>query len=394
MDRRYFLQATAAGLTAGALAAQPARATGDLPLWCASLGHGFGIQIHDFSEATLDMVAAAGFTLIRTDFFWSAIEPARGRYDWTLYDALVLGLKQRNLRPVFVLGFNNPDAYSGVWMDGITVPAEIAAFAAVAAAAVQRYADLDPLWEVYNEPNRANFWAPTPDPAQYMALAEATIAAIRATNPAAIVLAPALGHRVGTPVLEVEFLESCLQSGLLPLIDAVSIHPYVLPEVAEDSYNRVTALVNQYATEDRVVPLLATEWGFAVNDEMSEDTQADMLVRMFLVNRSLGIPVTLAYVAVDATADYVPEEERHYGIVRSDYSPKPAFVALQTMMAHLNGKTFTKRLPSRADDFLLEFTDGLTNIVAAWTWSEAAARDVAVGATRVALTGRPVFVVV
>ena len=85
----------------------------------------FGIALHDFSDAALDVAAEAGFTLIRTDFFWSDVESVRQVYDWSRYDALMAGLTARNLRPQFVIGFNNPDVYGGRWMDGITMSFEI-----------------------------------------------------------------------------------------------------------------------------------------------------------------------------------------------------------------------------------------------------------------------------
>ena len=154
----------------------------------------------------------AGCTLIRTDFFWPAVEPRKGHYDWSLYDDAALALRARNLRPVFILGYDNPDAYSGIWKDGISLPDEIAAFANFAAAS--------------------------------MALAQATIAALRSAD----------------------------------------------PEVVEDSYDAVRALLDRYPVQGRKLPILATESGFTVDRHISEDLQADLLVRSFRVNLSLGIP--------------------------------------------------------------------------------------------------------
>ena len=151
------MQTAAAGLAIAPIGSQSGHANAP-PDWLAELGHGFGLAIHDFSDATLDVAAEAGFTLIRTDFFWSAVETKRREYDWAEYDALMAGLRARDLRPQFVLGFNNPDVYGGRWMKGITMSFEIRAFAAFAAAAARRYSDAHPIWEIYNEPNRTNFW--------------------------------------------------------------------------------------------------------------------------------------------------------------------------------------------------------------------------------------------
>ena len=389
MDRRQFVQLSAGSLAlmAGAGANTPARA-GDFRR-AGVLGHGFGVALHDFSDATLDVAAEAGFTLIRTDFFWSDVESVRRVYDWARYDALMAALTARNLRPQFVLGFNNPDVYGGRWMEGITMSFEINAYAAFAAAAVDRYRDINPIWEIYNEPNRDNFWEPRANPAEYMTLAKTAIAAIRRAQPEAVIIAPALGHKVGEETLDLGFLEACLQDGLLPLIDAVSIHPYVDPEMVGDMYAQVQALLDTYATDDRDVAILATEWGFATNKFVSDDLQADVLVRMFLMNRSFDIPVTIAYVAVDRTEEYVPDEERTYGIVTGDYTRKAAFVQLQDMMARLDGMRFKERLPSDPGDYFLVFTNGSKQLMAVWTSGEAHEADM--NGDPVSLTSRPVF---
>ena len=389
MNRRQFLNQTvacAAGLPGLGLQF-PAQAA-EFRI-AGSIGHGFGIALHDFSDATLDVAADAGFTLIRTDFFWSDVETKRHIYDWARYDALMAALKSRNLRPQFVIGFNNPDVYGGRWMDGITMSFEINAYAAFAAAAVDRYRDINPIWEIYNEPNRDNFWEPRANPAEYMTLAKTAISAIRAKNPDAVIIAPALGHKVGEETLDLTFLEACLKDGLLPLIDAVSIHPYVDPETVGDMYAEVQALLDTYAIDTRKVAILATEWGFATNKFVSDDLQADVLVRMFLINRSLDIPVTVAYVAVDRTEDYVPPEERTYGIVTANYTPKAAFLQLQDMMARLQDMQFQQRLLSDPADYFLVFANATKRLTAAWTSIEP--HDAPLNGRSVALSSRPIY---
>jgi hypothetical protein len=112
-------------------------------------------------------------------------------------------------------------------------------------------------------------------------------------------------------------------------------------------------------------------------------------VRMFLINLSLGIPLSIAYVAVDRTEDYVPEEERTYGIARADHSPKAAYHALREMNARLRGVRFSEALPTAPGDVALVFEGEGRRWVAAWTAGEPHEADVA-GRT-VALTSRPVY---
>jgi polysaccharide biosynthesis protein PslG len=386
MHRRRFLQATA-GLATGPLVAWPAMAQ-EQAAWIANLGHGLGLQVHDLSEATLDVCAGAGFTFVRTDLFWSDVETQRHKLDWSRWDPFVAGLKARGLRPLFILGFNNPDVYGGRWMEGVTNYIETQAFTTFAAAAATRYSDANPIWEIWNEPNRANFWEPRENPSEYMALARATADAIRRTQPDAAIIGPALGHKVGEQVLDLAFLQTCLDNGLADLVDAVSIHPYVDPEVVAPDYDKVQAMVDA-AAGGRLLPVMSTEWGFATNDFVSDDLQADVLVRMFLINLSLGVPLSIAYLAVDRTEDYVPMEERTYGIARGDHTPKAAFHALREMNARLKGVRFREALPTAPSDVALTFEGEGRRWVVVWTAGDPHEAEVA-GRT-VQLTSRPVY---
>jgi polysaccharide biosynthesis protein PslG len=389
MDRRRFLHGAVLALPLSGLIAPTARAQSPLFARTGLAGHGFGIAIHDFSDATLDVAAQAGFSLIRTDFFWSDVESKRRIYDWSRYDALMAALVRRNLRPQFVLGFNNPDVYGGRWMEGITMSFEVNAYAAFCAAAADRYRDIDPIWEIYNEPNRDDFWEPKANVAEYMSLAKTAISAIRHVHPNAIIIAPALGHKMGEERPDLTFLEACLKDGMLPLVDAVSIHPYVDPEMVEDIYTQVRAMIAAYAGDGPGVPVVSTEWGFATNKFVSDDLQADVLVRMFLMNLSFNIPLSIAYVAVDRTEAYVPDEERTYGIVTGTYSPKAAFTQLQDLMRRLDGFTFDARLQSDPSDYVLSFRSGSRQLITAWTAGEAHAA--LIGAQNVWLTSRPAY---
>ena len=189
-------------------------------------------------------------------------------------------------------------------------------------------------------------------------------------------------------VLDLDFLQTCLDDGLAGLVDAVSIHPYVDPEVVAPDYDKVRAMVDA-AAGGRAVPVMSTEWGFATNKFVSDDLQADVLVRMFLMNLSLGVPLSIAYVAVDRTEDYVPEEERTYGIARGDHTPKAAYYSLRDMNAHLAGARFSETLPTAPGDVALAFEGKGGRWVAVWTANDP--HEAKIAGQTVQLTSRPVY---
>jgi hypothetical protein len=112
-------------------------------------------------------------------------------------------------------------------------------------------------------------------------------------------------------------------------------------------------------------------------------------VRMFLVNLSLGIPLSIAYVAVDRTEDYVPPEERTYGIARGDHTPKAAYHALREMNDRLAAVRFSAALPMAPGDIALVFQGEGRRWVATWTAGEP--HEAEVEGRTIILTSRPVY---
>jgi len=100
---------------------------------------------------------------------------------------------------------------------------------------------------------------------------------------------------------------------------------------------------------------------------VTEERQAQYLTREWLSNLAEGIRLSIWYDWHDDGTD--PKEgEHHFGTVRYDYTPKPAFLAAQALTQSLRGFAFVKRLPPASDnDYLLLFADGPVVKLAAWT---------------------------
>ena len=89
-------------------------------------------------------------------------------------------------------------AVSGAQGNQFAQPASPAAFADWAAAVAKRYGGEGAnYFEIWNEPNNPAFWAPKPNPAAYTADLKAAYAAIKAVDPAAVVLSGGLAPEDG-----------------------------------------------------------------------------------------------------------------------------------------------------------------------------------------------------
>jgi polysaccharide biosynthesis protein PslG len=340
-----------------------------------------GVNIHFTKghDKDLDMIAAAGFKIIRMDFGWQNTEREKGVYNWADYDELTADLGKRGIKALYILDYSNSlyeeqteskDPITGKITRSVAAPnhpESIEAFAKWAAAAAVHFRGKDIIWEIWNEPN-INFWRPAPDVAQYNKLATATCKAIRKVVPDAIIIGPA------TSELPVPFIESFLASGIIEYIDAVSVHPYrrysLSPESAVEDYKKIRELIDRYTPEGKPkIPIISGEWGYSSSKKgVAVETQAAYIVRMQLSNLVYGIPFSIWYDWKNDGPD--PEEhEENFGTVTNDLKPKPAYTAIKTLNEQFKDYTFQKRADvKRSNDFVLLFKDDKGNSkIAAWT---------------------------
>ncbi|MCD6284495.1 MAG: cellulase family glycosylhydrolase [Anaerolineae bacterium] len=326
----------------------------------------FGVEIHftRASQGEMDYIANGGFQWVRMDMFWHTIETALGRYNFSAYDSLVREMTRRGIRIVFILDYGNPLYDRGY---PPTSPGGQAAFARFAAVAARRYRDAGVIWEIWNEPNLDHFWVPKANARDYGNLALKTVTAIRAADPTAIVVAPALSG------YEIPFWHTLGQMGLFNQIDAVTIHSYGVrtPEELTGPYLELRAIINTYSPNWKV-PILSGEWGFAsTTNGYSEGQQAQLLTRQWLINLMHDINLNIWYDWRDDGTD-PDNSEQNFGTVRNNYTTKPAFQSAQTLSTALDGYRFLRRVPlERADDYLLIFQNGDRVAFAMWTIADA-----------------------
>ncbi|MCJ7549819.1 MAG: glycoside hydrolase family 5 protein, partial [Anaerolineae bacterium] len=326
----------------------------------------FGVEIH-FTRASqdeMDYIAGGGFKWVRMDMFWHTIETALGRYNFSAYDVLVEEMTRRSIRIVFILDYGNPLYDQGY---PPTSPGGQAAFARFAAVAARRYRDAGVIWDIWNEPNLDHFWVPKANAHDYGNLALKTTAAIRAADPTAIIVAPALAG------YEVPFWHTLGQMGLFNQIDAVTIHSYGVrtPEELTGPYLELRAIINTYSPNWKV-PILSGEWGFASTiNGYSEGQQAQLLTRQWLVNLMHDIDLNIWYTWRDDGTD-PDDSEQNFGTVRNNYTAKPAYESAQTLSTILGGYRFLRRVSlENDDDYLLVFQSGDRVAFAMWTIADA-----------------------
>lgn len=316
------------------------------------------LNLPDWRER-LNLASTLGATIVRIDLNWPWIEKQPGRYDWNLYDAFAAELKKLRLRPLFIL--NRPNPLHGTPYDAIvdgkrdrgaeppTTTSQIAAFARWAAAAAERYQHLNPIWELWNEPDQAGFWPPKPDPQNYVALAREACVAIRQRVPNAFVAGPGAAQMPTVWRPRKPLIQAILNDKeLLTCLDAISLHTHRFGQAPETVSRDYAVLRNNYLAAWPAAiprkPIIDTEWGDSVyRSGISEDTQALWLPRMFLTNLMEQVRLTNWYCLMDVGTDDDEIEDR-FGLVRSDGTLRPAFQAYKTMAREIGGMSLRETI--------------------------------------------------
>lgn len=353
----------------------------------ADLASGMSVQFTDNFllqpdwPERLDFAKAVGANVVRIDLNWPWIETRRGAYDWRLYDEFAAALRARRLRPIFILHRANV-LYGAPTPATRSTPADlsppvttgaIAAFADWAAAAADRYRDLDAVWEIWNEPDMQMFWPPDPQPQRYAALARATCLAIKRQVPDAFVVGPAAAQ-MPTVWRTRKSLFAAVQddAALLDCLDAVSIHTHRFGQTPE-TVSRDYAVMRRNYPRISAKPIIDTEWGDAVSTGgISEAQQATWLARMYLINAIERIGLTNWYCLVDVGADDTDREHR-FGLVTEDGRRRPSFEAYRALVDELGGMALRKTIrqfdvdSASGSTVLLFCDDGDRCKLAAWT---------------------------
>jgi polysaccharide biosynthesis protein PslG len=302
------------------------------------------------SAATQDRTGAAlrdmGARWVRLHVQWRDAEPAKGAYSasrFAEYDRAVDVARAAGSR-VVLMAYEAP-----AWASGSStsnVPRDPADFAAFMQHLAQRYEGKVAAYEIWNEPGHPRFWSTGRNPAAYTRLLQAAYPAIKAADPSATVLVGGLSS------YDYRFLDEIYASGGQGAFDAVALHPYtdcgISPTVTW--YDSAGALFGFAFTGYREVrkrmlargddkPLWLTEFGWTTTTEtcqggawtsgVSETAQADYLtMAMKTLESDPYVQVALWYNLrqEDGDRDHV---EGRWGLLRSDFTPKPAYAAFK-----------------------------------------------------------------
>lgn len=310
---------------------------GAAPLAGFATGYQLLYESADELNRDLSLIAATGAKWLRFDVAWAEVEKVQGAYDWEMVDRVVGAAKQRGLRLLATLAYT-PEWARPPGTDDKTAPTtdeQRAAYGVFAQSATARYLlDID-AWELWNEQNIVQFWAPKPDARSYVALAHQASVGIRSVDPDAVILlgglAPAQdGATSSSPMT---YLRAVYDAGIAPDITAVAIHPYAFPRGPLASSNLFQQLPELHDVMrehgDEAKQIWATEYGAPTggpsDQRVTEAQQAQFVVDAF--NQAAEWPWMgpLFWYSHRDKGTNPGDREDHFGLWRVDFSTKPAY---------------------------------------------------------------------
>jgi hypothetical protein len=313
-------------------------------------------------ERTVALMQSAGVKSIRANVSWASLEPhAKGQFS-----SGYLAEMDRGIEPVLAAGIKvvmplsdsvpywasaDPGKHESgstrVW-NKYYKPANMQDYADAFRFLAKHYAPKGvQVFEVWNEPNHSRFWPSGPNPGEYAQMLKAAYPAIKQVSPSATVLLGGLAQN------DYGYLQGVYASGGGSSFDAVASHiyPKSAPELCAQessgakSRHSICGLEEvrrvMVANGDTSKSIWLTEMGYATCDNqapecwdmgVSEQQQADYLLRAFWelesypwVSAAFWYSFRNNYTRGDDSALF----EATTGLLRTDFSEKPAFAAFR-----------------------------------------------------------------
>ena len=319
---------------------------------------GMGVYLDRYHGADMERAASvardAGVKWSREGFSWGRIEPQRGHFDWTYYDALVDTARSHGISLYGLVHGWAPwtKPYSAEGIDD---------YLAFLKELVRHYhADVHH-WEIWNEPN-IFFWQGPKE--MYAELLRRSYAAVKQADPDALVLG------MSTAGIDYNFIARTM--ALDAPFDILTIHPYrkVLNE---------RALINELKIVSDLIkgrPVWITEFGWTTvtpHNTLTQDfapsterQQAQLLARAYLCMLASGIHTNISWYDFRNDGEDPLYFENEMGMLHRDFSPKPAYWAYATMTRLLEGRQLAAQVDAGEGVFAYRF-EGQGTVIALWS---------------------------
>lgn len=287
------------------------------------------------------LMKALGIDIAREGMAWEMIQPTPGTWNYQKFDAYVRDMSAAGIELQSVLAYSPKWASTGNqqasdWNDWNKVAPQLDAYLKYVATTVERYKGQVHYWEIWNEPD-VQFWRSSTQ--AYVDMFNAASRTIKEADPDAQVLNGGFAMASRKPNLN--FQRDFVNAAERKYWNIWAYHDY---QTFGDTFTRYTVRQANYTSVGATMPVWVNEGGFVCLASGGEHDQALTLVKKLAMAPALGVKAYFWYDLRDDGTD-PKEPEHHFGLVRHDFQPKPAFVAYQSLIGHLGHMAFESTLP-------------------------------------------------
>jgi hypothetical protein len=245
-------------------------------------------------------------------------------------------------RGMSILGFINSTPTWAIGPGGLPIsgrPASPVVYGEFAAKVAARYKGKIAAYEIWNEPNAASFYSPTPDPAGYTELLRAAYPRIKAVDSTVTIIGGVVGSVIdwgNITMNPVRFVQGMYAAGAKDFMDALSFHPYHYHLKFSDGVPVANSPAQQLmdmrqimvANGDSGKKIWATEYGQPTS-VVDEAGQTAFLKEMWTKWQEMPYTGPLYIYSTRDRKTGSTTDQDTFGLLRTNWTPKPAQQALQ-----------------------------------------------------------------
>jgi hypothetical protein len=285
-------------------------------------------------EKSIERMKEAGVGWVRMDFLWQDIEPEEGKFDFSRYDSIVELLSRNNIH---LLGIFN---YSTTWAASSrqwnSPPDKNETFVRYAVKVIERYKGKVKHWEVWNEPDSATYWSGQDGLKSYCKLLKDVYIAAKKADPDCKVLNGGLANGLASvnrlydngardyfDILNIHFFESPLHEGAIKAVVAYPKLAYKVMMRNGDAHKKIW--ITEIGCPGIKRGVKTENWWMGKNP--GEKQQAEWLKKVYAELLKDGNVEKIFWAFFRDCYAHWGTGVDYFGIIRWDYSRKPAFKA-------------------------------------------------------------------
>jgi hypothetical protein len=183
----------------------------------------------EIADRDLELIQAAGFRWVKQEIAWREIEgKGKNLWRWQNTDRIMEQVEAHDLKIIVRLGSQPAWAAPEVAFPEIGPPQELSDFYDYVFAVADRYKGRVGAYQIWNEPNLAREWGGRPPhPAAYTELLRVGYRAVKAADPAAIVISAGLAPTTqnnAEAMPDLDFIQGMYEAGAAAYFDALGVH--------------------------------------------------------------------------------------------------------------------------------------------------------------------------